>query len=151
MIFNGNPSNIILSRRTSLVVPATGVTIATSFPASAFNKLDLPEFGLPAKTRVRPSLSKELVALFDKTEDRSFVSLSNGLIRKRLLKNQSLLRENQSLPLRRFLFESYPQRDVVIRAENSPCIDRTADRAASIDVASIKSATASAGSNPFCH
>ena len=76
MIFNGNPSNIILSRRTSLVVPATGVTIATSFPASAFNKLDLPEFGFPAKTRVRPSLSKEPCCAFDKTEDRSFVSLS---------------------------------------------------------------------------
>ena len=58
-MFTGKPFTRIWSRNTSLVVPAIDVTIAVSFPDKAFKRLDLPAFGLPARTRVIPSLKRE--------------------------------------------------------------------------------------------
>jgi tRNA U34 5-carboxymethylaminomethyl modifying GTPase MnmE/TrmE len=48
IIFNGMPLMCIVSFNTSRVVPAISVTIALGTCVNAFNKEDLPAFGLPA-------------------------------------------------------------------------------------------------------
>ena len=45
------------SRSRSRVVPATGVTMATSWPASRFISVLLPALGRPAMATVRPRVS----------------------------------------------------------------------------------------------
>ena len=47
MMFSGTPSMAIACVTRSRVVPAIGVTMATSAPASAFSRLDLPTLGAP--------------------------------------------------------------------------------------------------------
>ena len=55
----GNPPKSKTTLRRSLVVPGASETIATSSLASAFNKVDLPQFGGPKRTTPRPSLILE--------------------------------------------------------------------------------------------
>ena len=52
---SGMPWISTWERTASRVVPAIGVTIATSSPASWFSRLDLPTLGRPTSTTVRPS------------------------------------------------------------------------------------------------
>ena len=52
---SGTPSTCSACTMRSRVVPGTGVTIATSAPASAFSRLDFPTFGAPASTTCKPS------------------------------------------------------------------------------------------------
>src|SRR4029078_5249430 len=47
----------MVTRTESRVVPAIGVTIATSSPARRLSRLDFPTFGRPMRTAVRPSRS----------------------------------------------------------------------------------------------
>ena len=54
---SGTPSIWIVCCTTSRVVPAMGVTMASSAPASAFNRLLLPALGWPAMTTLMPSRS----------------------------------------------------------------------------------------------
>ena len=56
-IIERNLSKSINTSKTSRVVPATSVTIAASLSARAFNRLDLPTFGRPARTIRKPSLN----------------------------------------------------------------------------------------------
>ena len=56
--FSGTPSIWIACRTESRVVPGTGVTIASSSPASRLSRLDLPTFGWPASTTCRPERSR---------------------------------------------------------------------------------------------
>ncbi len=56
-IVSGMPWISICACTASRVVPAIGVTIATSSPASWLSRLDLPTFGRPTSTTVRPSRS----------------------------------------------------------------------------------------------
>ena len=55
MMCIGTPSIVMLSFTRSRVVPAIGVTIATSSPASLLSKELFPTFGAPAKTSEIPS------------------------------------------------------------------------------------------------
>ena len=54
---SGMPSISIWLATVSRVVPAIGVTIATSSPASRLRRLDLPTFGWPISTTASPSRS----------------------------------------------------------------------------------------------
>jgi hypothetical protein len=49
-MFSGMPSTWIVSLTLSRVVPAIGVTMATSEPASAFSSDDLPTVGWPSSS-----------------------------------------------------------------------------------------------------
>ncbi len=52
---NGTPRTLTYSSKTSLVVPATSVTIALLSCIKLFNIEDLPTFGLPTITVDKPS------------------------------------------------------------------------------------------------
>ncbi len=54
----GTPSIWMVSLTLSRVVPAIGVTMASSAPASALSNELLPALGWPASTTCRPSRSK---------------------------------------------------------------------------------------------
>ena len=57
MSSTGTPSISMRSRSRSRVVPGTGVTMATSWPARRFISVLLPALGRPAMTMVRPRVS----------------------------------------------------------------------------------------------
>jgi hypothetical protein len=57
MMCSGIPSIWMVERRASRVVPAIGVTMARSSPASRLSSEDLPTFGWPASTTCRPDCS----------------------------------------------------------------------------------------------
>ena len=146
MMCTGRPSILISSDNRSLVVPGISVTIALSMPESAFKRLDLPAFGLPAITTLIPSfnsapcLAWAKVAVID-----SRIALSESLTLLSLTKSMSS--SEKSIVASICTLASINSRTKFrILLENSPCKVRSADFAACFELDSIKSAIASAWS-----
>ena len=140
----GTPSNVICSRTVSRVVPAISVTIATSSPASALSRLDLPTFGAPTSTTLMPSrkiapcraLAKMSANCVCSARSLPFASAAS---RKSMSSSGKSSVASTSI---RSVIKSSTK--VWICAENAPLSERTAMRAADWLDASIKSATLSA-------
>ena len=128
----------------SRVVPATGVTMASSAPANALSKEDLPAFGWPAMTTVMPSRSKApWVACCSTccTVPCSVCSCPNASAFCRKSISSSGKSSVASTSMRRWISASS---SVCTCRENAPANDCVALRAAASVLASIKSAMASA-------
>ena len=129
---------------TSRVVPGKSVTIATSSPASLLSKLDFPTFGRPIKRHPR-SLSKQTAPTRRRfrllRRDRSAASSLASAVRWTGGGLSPLPGNRCRLPPASAAW-SPPLPGARISAENSPCKDRRAERAAASERASIRSATA---------
>ncbi len=140
----GTPSIWMPWRTASRVVPAIGVTMASSSPARRLSRLDLPTFGWPARTTWMPlrrrlpcraPASASASAAVTSASRRAASSRSAGSISssgKSSVASTSM-RSSTRLSATR-----------CTRAENSPCSERSAERAAASVEASIRSATLSA-------
>ena len=129
---------------TSRVVPATGVTIASSAPASAFRSELLPPFGWPAMTTLMPSRNSAPCRARCITRpsvccSRSSWPCASACCRKSI--SSSGKSSVASTSMRNWISAS---RSAWTSAENSPASDRLALRAAASVLASIRSAIASA-------
>ena len=132
------------SRSTSRVVPAISVTIAEFCSAKALSKLDFPALGRPAMTRCIPSRSRlpclaVLLNLFNCFL--MVVSLSTTLLSAKKSISSSGKSSAASTYIRKWISCCNSSFTLV---ENSPCNERTADRAACSELLSIKSEIASA-------
>ena len=145
-IVSGMPRDLDLrARPVSRVVPAIGVTIATSSPARRFSRLDLPTFGRPTSTTASPSRSSAPCAA------RASICARRARMRVELAARVGGAQEIDILvrKVERRLRE-HPQLDqrvderVRSSRENSPDRLRAAARAAVEVAASIRSATLSA-------
>lgn len=141
---SGTPSIWIVWRTMSRVVPAIGVTIASSAPASAFSRELLPAFGWPAITTWMPSRSSapwcaRCITRARFACRRSSWPCASAFCRKSI--SSSGKSSVASTSMRRCTSAS---RSACTSRENSPAMDRVALRAAASVLASIRSATASA-------
>ncbi|MCY1286884.1 hypothetical protein D9M69_369840 [compost metagenome] len=138
------PSIWMVSRTRSRVVPAIGVTMASSAPASALSSEDLPTLGWPASTTDRPSRSSAPCRACASTPPRS-LRMAASWPRASDCSRKSISSSGKSsvasTSMRRWITLSTSLR---IALENSPSIERAAERAAASVLASIRSATASA-------
>ena len=144
MMCRGMPSMWMCSRNTSRVVPSTAVTMAASRPARALSRLDLPALGRPAITTFIPSLrmvpcwaSSRITSRSWIMSCRSFATLPSA--RKSISSSGKSIAA--STYIRRWVTAS--TRASILR-ENTPCRERTAQRAACSELLSIRSAIASA-------
>ena len=129
---------------TSRVVPAIGVTMASSAPANALRSELLPAFGCPAITTRMPSRNKAPCWVCAITRDRfSCKRVSCPCASACCKKSRSSSGKSKvaSTSMRRWINAS---RNRCISFEKAPAKDRLAPRAAASVLASIKSATASA-------
>ncbi len=140
----GRPFRLIFSCSTSRVVPAISVTIARSLPANAFKSEDLPAFGFPAMTTCKPSRSNwpwRADCCTSVTE----LATSSSSLRIFPSARKSISSSGKSIAAstckRKWI--SFSNTEFTL-TEKAPCKERTAERAAACDVASIRSAMASA-------
>ena len=140
----GTPSIWMVCSTLSRVVPATGVTMASSAPARALSSEDLPALGCPAMTTLMPSRSSAPCRARCITVCRLCCNLdscpSASALRRKSISSSGKSRV-ASTSMRRWMS---PSRRVWISRENSPDKERVALRAAAEVEASIRSATASA-------
>ncbi len=140
----GTPPISIGSRKASRVVPASGVTMARSSPASRLSRLDLPTFGRPAITTLIPVASSLPCRLFASRSARSArTPLSLPAASSRWRESTSSSGKSSIASVRARSSVRRATREWTT-AENSPERERSAERAASRLAASIRSATASA-------
>ena len=141
---SGTPSICMVWDTTSRVVPATGVTMASSAPASALSSELFPALGCPAITTLMPSRSSapwracwnrlaSICCRFDSCP------CASALRRKSI--SSSGKSSVASTSMRRWIRLS---RRRCTSPENAPASERLALRAAASVLASIRSATASA-------
>ena len=126
--------------------PGSGVTIATSSPARRLSRLDLPTFGRPTSTTVRPSRST--APWLRLGQQRRAVLRAHPRSRARLLAavGRSISSSGKSMQASTCMRSCHERfrRCAWMRRENSPASERAALRAASALAASIRSATLSA-------
>ena len=140
----GTPSSAICSRTVSRVVPAMSVTIATSSPASALSRLDLPTLGAPTSTTVMPSRSRLPCRADARTASTcrcSAASRPRASAASRKSMSSSGKSSVASTSIRNVINSST---SAWMCRENSPLSERSAILAALWLDASIKSATLSA-------
>ncbi len=141
---SGMPAISITRSTGSRVVPGIGVTIAASSRASALSRLDLPTFGSPTSTTVRPSRSSAPVRACASTcascARRSASRRSTSPARR----NSTSSSGKSSVASVYIRSSVRPSTSAWISRENAPARLRAAARAAVAVAASIRSATLSA-------
>ena len=140
----GTPSIWIVSLTLSRVVPAIGVTIASSAPASALSSELLPTLGWPAITTLMPSRSSA------PWRARSSTAATLSLMAFRRPRALAFSRKSISSSGKSSVASTSMRsatswsRRPLTSAEKAPLSERPAERAAASVLASIRSLTASA-------
>ena len=140
----GTPSICIVSCTLSRVVPAIGVTMASSAPAKALSSEDLPALGCPAITTRMPSRSKAPWRAAPSTLASAACRPSSCPWASALRKKSISSSGKSSVASTNRRRRTKPSRSWSTSREKSPASERTALRAAASVLASIKSAIASA-------
>ena len=130
MMCIGTPPMVILSLTRSLVVPAIGVTIATSSPARRFSRELFPTLGAPAKTNWMPS-RKILPCLAPSLSAYSFCITALRRSRAWAFSRNSISSSGKSrvdsTKMRNWVISSIR---LLMSFEKSPCKERAAPRTA---------------------
>ena len=140
----GKPAKLIVALMRSRVVPATGVTIASSSPASRLSKALFPTLGAPTKTNCIPSRKiTPCVAACCNSAKRKLILCKRWCacaLSKKSISSSGKSRV-ASTKMRKAVISSTR---ALIVWEKAPCNERVAARTAASLCAPIKSATASA-------